>query len=98
MQANASFVIDQSVGKNLKIELNYNVPDKTNPNFKITFPNGTQFDQTVDEKLSTFFFSIEELMEVLSHNKYIYKLYNPPNIQQLHNYLSRMDITMSFCL
>ena len=72
MQAKGSFVIDQSVGKNFKIELNYNLPDKTNPKLKITFSNGTLLvEKPVDDKLSTFIFSIEELMEVLSHNKYI---------------------------
>ena len=72
MQAKGSFVIDQSVGKNLKIELNYNLPDKTNPKLKVTFPNGTLFvEKTFDDKLSTFIYSTEELIQVLSHNKYI---------------------------
>ncbi len=65
MQAKGSFVIDQSVGKNLKIELNYNLPDKANSKIKITFANGTLFvEKPVDNKLSTFIFSIEGLVEV----------------------------------
>ncbi len=64
MNAEGSFQIDQSIGSHLKFELNYNLPDRSNPNIKITFPNQTTFEESMDVKLNTFIFSFEDIMEV----------------------------------
>ena len=61
MNVGGSFQIDQTIGSHLKFELNYNLPDKTNPIMKITFPNQTTVDEPMDESLTTMIFSFEDI-------------------------------------
>ena len=71
MLAQAHFHIDQSIGSQLTFELNYDLPDKnhdgiadTTPKLSVTFPNGKIHNEMADNKLTTFIFVFEEVMEV----------------------------------
>ena len=63
-KAEGMFTIDSSIGNQLKIELNYNLDDETNPKLTLTSPDGTNKDYQIDDKLTTQFISINDLMQV----------------------------------
>ena len=72
MDAKGSFVIDESIGNQLEIELNYVLPDYTNPKMVITFQNETILDEEIDQSASNDFFSVPGTMKVTNLKIFIF--------------------------